>query len=142
MIGRMWERRLRFSEPVRLAHNSHTKWSPSASGNNIHVHGLFEKHSAAIERLHLPGQCRDVVVVVSLREQTFENRGYDLGFPLPGEWYEVFNSDVYDFFPNPWTQGNGGAISADGPALHGLPYSAGITIPANSVLVFARDKGD
>jgi 1,4-alpha-glucan branching enzyme len=83
-----------------------------------------------------------VVIVVSLREQTFENRSYNLGFPLPGDWYEVFNSDVYDSFPNPWTQGNGGTISADGPALHGLPYSAGITIPANGVLVFARDKGD
>jgi hypothetical protein len=28
------------------------------------------------------------------------------------------------------------------PPLHALPHSAGITIPANGVLVFARDAGD
>ncbi|SRR6266567_573362 len=46
------------------------------------------------------GLGRDVVVAVSLREQSFENGSYNLGFPLPGRWYKVFNSDVYDFFPN------------------------------------------
>jgi alpha amylase-like protein len=90
----------------------------------------------------VPDVGRDVVVVVSLREQTFQNRGYNLGFPLPGAWYEVFNSDAYDLFPNPWTQGNGGGISADGPPMDGLRCSAGITIPANGVLILARDRGD
>jgi 1,4-alpha-glucan branching enzyme len=90
----------------------------------------------------VPGLGRDVVVVVSLREQSFENRSYNLGFPQPGGWYEVFNSDVYDYFPNSSTHGNGGQISADGPMLHGLPCSAAITIPANGLLVFARDTGD
>ena len=35
-----------------------------------------------------------------------------------------------------------GAISAFGPPMHGLPTSASIVIPANGVVVFARDAGD
>ncbi|MEA2181622.1 MAG: hypothetical protein QOF69_807, partial [Solirubrobacteraceae bacterium] len=31
---------------------------------------------------------------------------------------------------------------AHGAPMHGLRQSAGITIPANSVIVFARDAGD
>jgi 1,4-alpha-glucan branching enzyme len=85
---------------------------------------------------------RDVVVVVSLRESTFYDHGYELGFPLPGHWHQVFNSDLYDHFANPCVQGNPGGISADGPPMHGLPHSAGITIPANSLQVFAKDLGD
>ncbi len=89
----------------------------------------------------VPDVGRDVVVVASLSESTFSWGGYALGFPLPGRWHEVFNSDAYDHFPNPWVQGNLGGISADGPPMHGMPHSAGITVPANSVLVFARDPG-
>jgi 1,4-alpha-glucan branching enzyme len=90
----------------------------------------------------IPGAGRDVVVVVSLGESTFSDHGYRLGLPLDGHWHEVFNSDVYDNFPNAWVQGNPGGVSGDGAPLHGLPCSAGITIPANSVLVLARDQGD
>jgi 1,4-alpha-glucan branching enzyme len=77
----------------------------------------------------------DVVVVVSLAEFTRSN--YRVGMPGPGVWREVFNSDTYDNFPNPWVAGNGGSVMADGPPMHELPSSAAIVIPANSVLVFA-----
>jgi 1,4-alpha-glucan branching enzyme len=80
-----------------------------------------------------------VVVVVSLREATFYDQCYALGFPLPGFWREVFNSDAYDFFVNPLVAGNDGGITADGPPVHGMPHSAGLTIPANSILVFAHE---
>jgi 1,4-alpha-glucan branching enzyme len=90
----------------------------------------------------IPGAGRDVVVVVSLCESTFPDRGYVLGFPVPGPWHEVLNTDLYDHFPNPWVQGNGGFVDADGPPMHGFPGSAALTIPANSVLVFSRDPGD
>jgi hypothetical protein len=43
------------------------------------------------------------------------------GFPGGGQWNEVFNSDVYD----QW-----------------FTASAGITLPAKSLIVFARDGGD
>jgi 1,4-alpha-glucan branching enzyme len=89
----------------------------------------------------VPDAGRDVVVVVSLREQSFSG-DYALGFPLPGHWLEIFNSDVFDHYVNPSARGNGGSIEADGAPMHGLPASANLTIPANSVLVFARDWGD
>ena len=84
----------------------------------------------------VPWAGQDVVVVLSLNESTL--RGYRLGFPQPGRWREVFNSDYYDNFPNPWVAGNAGAVEADGPALHGFDHSATLTIPANGLLVFAR----
>jgi 1,4-alpha-glucan branching enzyme len=52
-------------------------------------------------------------------------------------WKEVFNSDVYDTMPNPQVKGNRGSMHADGPAMHGFGTSALLTIPANSLVVFA-----
>jgi 1,4-alpha-glucan branching enzyme len=90
----------------------------------------------------LEGIGRDIIVVVSLNEATFNNPNYRLGFPQPGRWLEVFNSDVYDDFGRRTPFGNGGSIVADGPPMDGFQNSAGLIIPANSVLVFARDAGE
>lgn len=89
----------------------------------------------------LPGIGRDVVVVASLSELTCYDRSYRIGFPGGGTWQEVFNSDVFENFAHP-SQGNGGGVEADGPAWDGMPCSAGITLPANGLLIFARDFGD
>jgi 1,4-alpha-glucan branching enzyme len=105
--------------------------------NGYHVHN--DNRVLAFHRW-LDGQGQDVVVVASLNESTFG--GYELGFPLAGWWHEVFNSDVYDHWVNPWVAGNGAGVRADGPPRHGLPASATIVIPANGLLVFARDRGD
>jgi 1,4-alpha-glucan branching enzyme len=99
----------------------------------IHVHD--QNRVLAFQRW-IPGRGDDVVVVLSLAEQT--RYGYELGFPGPGRWREVFNSDVYQNWVNPARQGNGGAIEANGPGRHGLSHSAPLTLPANSTLVFAR----
>jgi len=72
----------------------------------------------------------DVVVVASLNNTTFER--YRLPFPSPGEWAEVFNSDAYDDYE---ARGNGGR------AFVGHDHHAEIVIPANAVLVFAREAG-
>jgi 1,4-alpha-glucan branching enzyme len=90
----------------------------------------------------VPGVGRDIVVVVSFNESTFYDRGYRLGLPVAGHWHEIFNSDLYDHFPNPLVHGNPGGLGGDGPPMHGLPCSTGVTIPANSVLVFALDLED
>jgi 1,4-alpha-glucan branching enzyme len=76
------------------------------------------------------------VVVASLNDSTFER--YRLGFPQPGTWREIFNSDFYDGLPNPGCAGNGGSIVATGAGQDGLEWSASIVIPANGILVFAR----
>ncbi len=105
--------------------------------NVFHVHN--DNRILAFHRW-LEGIGRDVVVVASLNEATFYN--YLLGFPGSGRWLEVFNSDVYDHWVNPWAAGNGGAVHADGSPMHNLPHSASLVVPANSVLVFSRDAGD
>ena len=66
----------------------------------------------------MPGLGADVVVVASLREETWW--GYDLGFPQGGEWQEAFNSDVYDNWVNPQAAGNGGRVWAGGSPLRGM----------------------
>jgi len=91
------------------------------------------------------GVGRDVIVVASLHETT--HWSYPLPFPVGGFWHEVFNSDAYDSLPedgsyNPNTAGNTGGVTVDGPPLQGCVASARIVIPANGLLVFARDLGD
>jgi 1,4-alpha-glucan branching enzyme len=39
---------------------------------------------------------------------------------------------------NPGVAGNGGGVWADPQPMHGFDNSAALTLPANSVLVFAR----
>jgi 1,4-alpha-glucan branching enzyme len=82
-----------------------------------------------------PGE--DVVAVVSFDERP--KFGYSVGLPRSGRWIELFNSDVYDGFPNPSPIGNGGAVEADGPAMDGFAYSAAVTIPANGALFLRAD---
>jgi 1,4-alpha-glucan branching enzyme len=90
----------------------------------------------------LEGIGRDVVVVASFNETSFDDPNYQLGFPQPGRWLEVLNSDVYDDLGRRTPFSNGGSIVAGGPPMDGFGWSAGVVIPANSMLVFARDGGD
>jgi 1,4-alpha-glucan branching enzyme len=104
-------------------------------GDRINVHHADDDNRVLAFHRWLDGVGEDVVVVASLHEETWWT--YDLGFPRPGEWREVFNSDVYDGWPNAAAAGNGGRIEAAGPPRDGMPYSASIVIPANSIVVFA-----
>ncbi len=81
-------------------------------------------------------QGRDVIVIASLDEAP--KHDYAIGLPFAGEWRELFNSDVYDGFPNPGAVGNGGAVHASGAPLDGFGASAALTLPANGVIVLAR----
>ena len=109
----------------------------SESVNPYYVHN--DNRILAFHRW-IDGIGRDVVIVASLNESTFNQ--YELGFPRSGEWFELFNSDFYDNFPNPWVAGNGSAIDAFPNPRDGMPASAVIRIPANGLLVFARDRGN
>jgi 1,4-alpha-glucan branching enzyme len=115
---------------------------PALRADPLDVYHADDANRVLAFQRWVPGVGRDVVVIVSLGESTFYEHSYALGLPLGGHWHEVFNADLYDSFPNPWVQGNPGGVDADGPPLHGMAQSAGITIPANSLLVFARDLGD
>lgn len=82
------------------------------------------------------GVGEDVVVVASLNEQTLTD--YTVGFPSAGWWRELLNSDAYESSPGHVTRGNAGAVGAHASPAWGMPASAKIVIPANSILVFGR----
>lgn len=113
---------------IRIRHRH-----PALRSNTVEVlHCSNDDRVLAYQRW-LEGIGRTVVVVTSLNDSALFD--YRLRFPLDGEWLEVFNSDYYEQFPNPHTVGNGGRVFASGG-------SAAVTIPRNSILVFARDAGD
>jgi 1,4-alpha-glucan branching enzyme len=113
---------------------------PALRGEQVRVSHVHNGNRVIAFHRWLEGTGGDVVVVASLKEQT--QYGYQIGFPGPGRWLEIFNSDVYDNWVNPMVAGNGGSVEANGSAMHGMPVSASITIPANSMVIFARDRGD
>jgi 1,4-alpha-glucan branching enzyme len=109
---------------------------PALRGDRINVFHTHNDNRVLAFHRWLDESGQDVVVVINLREETWWQ--YELGFPIAGDWSEVVNSDVYDNWVNPAAAGNGGRIAANGRPMHGLPASAMIVIPANSILVFAR----
>ncbi|MEZ0386168.1 MAG: alpha-amylase family glycosyl hydrolase [Verrucomicrobium sp.] len=111
---------------------------PGLRGDGLNVFHVHNQNRVIAFHRWIPGTGKDVVVVASLNENTFYNHSYQIGFPGGGHWQEVFNSDIYDQYFNPQAQGNPGGVTAGGSGRDGLPASAGITLPANSILVFAR----
>lgn len=105
-------------------------------GNGLNVYHQHNANRVLAFHRWVPGEGHDVIVVMSLCAVT--QYGYRLGFPATGYWQEVFNSDAYDHWPNPQVNGNGGGVQASEVAMHGLPASAQITIPANAIVVFMR----
>ena len=127
---------LRFTSDL-IALRNH---QPALRGEGLNIFHIHNQNRIIAFQRWVEGIGRDVVVVASLNESTYWS--YDIGFPSSGQWREVFNSDVYDNWVNPWVAGNGGGIWANGDPMHGLPASATIVIPANGFVVFARDGGD
>jgi 1,4-alpha-glucan branching enzyme len=113
------------------------RWQfPALRGQGFRaVHASDENRVLAFHRW-VEDEGGDVMVVVHL--STYNRFDYRIGFPGGGGWREIFNSDVYENWVNPGVTGNGGGIFADGQAMHGFDNSASLTLPANSVLVFAR----
>jgi 1,4-alpha-glucan branching enzyme len=109
---------------------------PALRGEGCQVTHVHDGNRVLVFQRWVEGIGQDVMVAFSLSETNWYN--YQVGFPGGGHWREVFNSDVYDNWVNPTVAGNGGGIDANGGPLHGLPNSAGITIPANGFVIFAR----
>lgn len=126
---------LRFTQDViRL------RWrQPALRGEAVRVFHVHNDNRVIAFHRWLEGAGRDVIVVASLAETTWY--GYQVGFPSAGHWLEIFNTDVYDQWVNPLVAGNGGAIEVSGGPMHGFAASSPIVIPANGVVVFARDPG-
>jgi 1,4-alpha-glucan branching enzyme len=113
---------------------------PALRGEGIRTISMENGPRVLVFQRWVEGVGRDVVAVVSLNEATQYN--YRIPLPVGGRWYEVFNSDIYENWVNPAAAGNGGSIYGEGVGMNGLTHSASITVPANSMLVFARDHGD
>jgi len=126
---------LRFTQDlIRLRWNQ-----PALRGENVNPFHVHNQNRVIAFHRWLKGTGNDIVVVATLAETTWYN--YAIGFPYSGRWVEVFNSDVYDNWVNPVVAGNGGGIWASGGPLHGFAASANVVIPANGMVVFARDAG-
>jgi 1,4-alpha-glucan branching enzyme len=129
---------LRFTQDAVRLRNT----QPALRGEGLNVFYASDADRVLAYQRWVVGHGQDVVVVATLSESTWYN--YQLGFPSAGHWTEIFNSDTYDscntnqVLVNPQVAGNNGGVDAYGPPLHNLPASASITIPANSVLVFAK----
>lgn len=115
---------------------------PALRAEGINVFHVHDDNRVIAFQRWIPGVGRDVIVVASLAEQTRYNRSYRLGFPDGGHYHEIFNSDIFDHFANPEARGNPGGVDPEPIPWDGLSHSAGITLPANGLLVFARDWGD
>ncbi len=113
---------------------------PALRGEGVCTLSMENSARVLVFQRWVEGAGRDVIVVASLNESTLF--GYPIPMPTPGRWLEVFNSDIYENWVNPGAAGNGGFVEAHGPGLNGLSHSASITVPANSILLFARDNGD
>jgi 1,4-alpha-glucan branching enzyme len=127
---------LRFTQDL-----TRLRWNqPALRGDNANAFHAHDQNRVIAFHRWLEGTGNDVIVVATLAETTWYN--YVIGFPYSGSWIEVFNSDVYDNWVNPIVAGNGGGIVASGGSLHGFQASANIVIPANGMVVFARNVGD
>ena len=109
---------------------------PALRGDAIRVSQVSHFERVIVVHRWLDGEGADVVIVASLDEQP--KHEYRIGLPAPGIWREVFNSDAYDYFPNPAAVGNGGQVETEGGPLDGFEQSAWITVPANGAVVFVR----
>jgi 1,4-alpha-glucan branching enzyme len=127
---------LRFTRELIALRNRH----PALRGGQVNVFHVHNENRVIAFHRWLEGIGQDVVVAVSLNESTYY--GYRIGFPGSGWWAEMFNSDVYDNWVNPIVAGNGTGVNADAPPLHGLPASAQVVLPANGIVVFAREEPD
>lgn len=113
------------------------RWrEPALRGEGFRVVDANDANRFLAFHRYVPGEGRDVMVLASLANHV--RHGYRVGFPHGGRWREAFNSDVYDRWVNPDVVGNGGAVHAGDIPMHGFGHSAAVTLPANSVLVFAR----
>jgi 1,4-alpha-glucan branching enzyme len=123
---------LRFTQDlIRLR-----RQQPALRGDLVHPFYSSDQDRVLAFHRWLEGTGQDIIVVASFAESTYWD--YHLGFPSAGFWAEVFNSDVYDNWVNPVVAGNGTGVWANNPGMHGFTASASVVIPANGVVVFAR----
>jgi 1,4-alpha-glucan branching enzyme len=119
----------RFFEALIRVHRA----LPGLRGDRLNILRSDNYSRILVFQRWVEGWGHDVVVAASLNDHTMYN--CELPWPAAGRWRELFNSDAYDDYA---PAGNGGWTEAWWEAREGLPATARIVIPANSVLIFGR----
>ncbi|MDO5756483.1 MAG: 1,4-alpha-glucan branching protein GlgB [Rhodobacterales bacterium] len=63
--------------------------------------------------------------------------GFRVGLPTEGHWREIMNTDATEYGGS--GAGNGGAVFATAPGMHGRPAAATLTLPPLAVLVLTQE---
>src|SRR6185295_10365008 len=95
--------------------------SPGLRGQGFRVVHVHDQNRVLAFHRWVEGEGHDVIVVLHLA--TFTRFGYRIGFPVGGEWRDVFNCDMYENWVNPNVTGNGAGVFADPSPLHGFGFS-------------------
>lgn len=80
----------------------------------------------------------DAPCVVICNMTPVERRDHRIGLPGPGRWAEVLNTDAAIYYGG--NRGNQGGVVAEERGWMGQPFSAPITLPPLSTLIFKLDR--
>jgi 1,4-alpha-glucan branching enzyme len=80
------------------------------------------------------GRHHSEVILVVLNLTPVPRFGYRVGVPGGGTWSELLNSDAREYGGS--GLGNSGRVDAEPRAMHGRPWSLGLTLPPLSALFF------
>ena len=128
----------RFTREIMWLRRKH----PALRGEGLNVFHVHNDNRVIAFHRWLPGFGRDLVVVASLNENTFYNHSYQIGFPVAGIGTRCSIAMCTTTLRIRMRKAMPVVLMPTGQPRDGLPSSAGITLPANSLLVFARDTGD
>ena len=85
------------------------------------------------------GNAGDAPVVVAANLTPVPRPDYRLGFPAPGRWAEVLNTDAAAYGGG--NRGNLGAVETEETGWHGQAQSAPVMLPPLSVVMFVQEAG-
>jgi 1,4-alpha-glucan branching enzyme len=138
-----WERQDRFAGIVSLYRDlvglrlNRTNKTRGLCGQHINIHHRNEGDKVlAFHRWDRGGPGDDVVVVANLRNR--QQRNYRLGFPAPGAWKLLLNTD-WRGYSNIFGDTPSSDVVARAGAYDSLAAHADISIGPYSLLVFARE---
>lgn len=101
------------------------------SNAGINIHRLDESNNVlGFQRYDLSGN--ELVILASWNNADLTD--YRVGFPQPGTWYEVLNSQAAEYEGN--GSGNAGQITTEPIIWDGMNQSAALTVPQMGLLVF------
>jgi 1,4-alpha-glucan branching enzyme len=121
---------VRFTRELIALRRAH----PALAGEGCAIVHAHDGNRVLVFERSCDGGDSPLVVVCSLHETAWPD--YAIGFPASGQWRLLLDSDDYEEGADP---AGARTITADGPPLHGRPCSAHLRIPANGILVFAKE---